>query len=135
MAQVRMQHIRQFFRRSDGVLVEAVADVNITIANHEFVCVIGPSGCGKTTLLQILAGLLPMSQGTIEVDGAVVSGPSPQRGLVFQRDSVFPWMRVIDNVAYGLTCRGVEKTVDMGANFGDDEKVQLVERSAHRRYP
>lgn len=109
MAQVRMKHVTQFFRRSGGALVEAVSDVNITIADHEFVCVIGPSGCGKTTLLQIVAGLLPVSQGEIEVDKTVVTGPSPERGLVFQRDSVFPWMRVIDNVAYGLTCRGVDK--------------------------
>ena len=131
MAQVRMQHIRQFFRRSDGAVVEAVADVNITIANHEFVCVIGPSGCGKTTLLQILAGLLPMSQGQIEVDGNVVNGPSPQRGLVFQRDSVFPWMRVIDNVAYGLTCRGVEKTerVAIARKYLQQVGLAHVERS------
>jgi NitT/TauT family transport system ATP-binding protein len=110
MAQIRMQHVRQIFRRSGGALVEAVSDVNITIADHEFVCVIGPSGCGKTTLLQVIAGLLPISEGQVDVDGNVVIGPSPQRGLVFQRDSVFPWMRVIDNVAYGLTCRGVDKT-------------------------
>ncbi len=109
MAQVRMNHVKQFFRRSGGALVTAVSDVNMTIADHEFVCVIGPSGCGKTTLLQLVAGLLPISEGQIDVDGKAVKGPSPERGLVFQRDSVFPWMRCIDNVAYGLTCRGVPK--------------------------
>lgn len=109
MAEIRMDHVRQVFRRSGGDLVQAVSDVNLTIANNEFVCLIGPSGCGKTTLLQIVAGLLPLSEGEITVNGKEIKGPSPQRGLVFQRDSVFPWMRVIDNVAYGLTCRGVQK--------------------------
>jgi NitT/TauT family transport system ATP-binding protein len=107
MAQVRLQNVGQSFRRSGGVVVEAVANVNLTIPSQEFVCLIGPSGCGKTTLLQLVAGLLPMTQGRIDVDGVPIAGPAPERGLVFQRDSVFPWMRVIDNAAYGLKCRGV----------------------------
>jgi NitT/TauT family transport system ATP-binding protein len=107
MAQVRLQNVGQSFRRSGGVVVEAVANVNLIIPSQEFVCLIGPSGCGKTTLLQLVAGLLPMTQGRIDVDGVPIAGPAPERGLVFQRDSVFPWMRVIDNAAYGLKCRGV----------------------------
>lgn len=110
MAEVRLQHVQQFFRRSGGALVEAVSDVSLAIRAHEFVCLIGPSGCGKTTLLQLVAGLIPVSRGRIDVDGVAIAGPSPERGLVFQRDSVFPWMRAIDNVSYGLKCRGVEKT-------------------------
>ncbi len=90
-------------------MVEAVSDVSLTIRAHEFVCVIGPSGCGKTTLLQLVAGLIPATSGQMTVDGAAILGPSPERGLVFQRDSVFPWMRAIDNVSYGLKCRGVDK--------------------------
>jgi NitT/TauT family transport system ATP-binding protein len=109
MAQVRLQHVTQSFRRSGGDVVDAVADVSLVIQPHEFVCLIGPSGCGKTTLLQLVAGLSVATRGQIDVDGAVVSGPAPERGLVFQRDSVFPWMRVIDNASYGLKCRGVDK--------------------------
>lgn len=109
MAEVKLTNVRQVYRRSDGGLVEAVADVNLVFRPHEFVCVIGPSGCGKTTLLQLVAGLMPITSGQIAVDGVAISGPSPERGLVFQRDSVFPWMRSLDNVAYGLKCRGVEK--------------------------
>src|ERR671922_2545517 len=109
MAQVRLTHVRQVFRRSGGGVVEAVSDVSLVIRSHEFVCLIGPSGCGKTTLLQMVAGLLPTTGGEIDVDGVRVAGPSPERGLVFQRDSVFPWMRVINNAAYGLKCRGVGK--------------------------
>ena len=110
MAEVELRNVRQFFRRSGGALVEAVADVSLVIRSHEFVCLIGPSGCGKTTLLQLVAGLhAAQASGQISVDGAAIAGPSPERGLVFQRDSVFPWMRTIDNVSYGLKCRGVEK--------------------------
>src|SRR6187200_1912071 len=109
MAVVRLQHLTQSFRRSGGGLVEAVSDVSLVIRDHEFVCLIGPSGCGKTTLLQLVAGLIPIARGQIDVDGAAVAGPSPERGLVFQQDSVFPWMRVIDNASYGLKCRGVGK--------------------------
>jgi NitT/TauT family transport system ATP-binding protein len=108
-AQLLLERVSRTFRRSGGEVVEAVADVSVVIEPHEFVCVIGPSGCGKTTLLQLMAGLLPTTRGQIQVDGVSVVGPSPERGLVFQRDSVFPWMRVIDNASYGLKCRGVGK--------------------------
>jgi NitT/TauT family transport system ATP-binding protein len=108
-AELRLDHVSKTFRRSSGDVVNAVDDVSAVIPPHEFVCVIGPSGCGKSTLLQLIAGLTRASRGAIQVDGVPVDGPSPERGLVFQKDSVFPWMRVIDNAAYGLTCRGVGK--------------------------
>ncbi|MCB1486707.1 MAG: ABC transporter ATP-binding protein, partial [Bauldia sp.] len=68
------------------------------------------SGCGKTTLLQMVSGLLPTSSGTISVGPKTVTGPGPDRGVVFQKDSVFPWFRVIDNVEYGMKRRGVPAT-------------------------
>jgi NitT/TauT family transport system ATP-binding protein len=108
-AGVRLKHVTRSFRRSGGALVEAVSDVSLFIGPHEFACLVGPSGCGKTTLLQLVAGLLPTTKGAIDVGGTSVAGPSPERGLVFQRDSVFPWMHVIDNAAFGLKCRGVPK--------------------------
>jgi len=131
MAQVRMQHVKQFFRRSSGALVEAVSDVNLLIQDHEFVCIIGPSGCGKTTLLQLVAGLIPMAQGRIDVDGVEIAGPSPERGLVFQRDSVFPWMRAIDNVSYGLKWRGVRKAerLEIARKYLQQVGLGDVERS------
>jgi NitT/TauT family transport system ATP-binding protein len=114
MAEVELRNVRQVFRRSGGALVEAVSDVSLTIRAHEFVCVIGPSGCGKTTLLQLVAGLVPATSGAMCVDGVAINGPSSERGLVFQRDSVFPWMRAIDNVSYGLKCGGVDKAKRAG---------------------
>ncbi len=97
------------FRRADGQAVSALDRVTFSIPRGQFVCLLGPSGCGKSTLLQIIAGLLPLSAGSVEVDGRPVTGPGPDRGVVFQKDSVFPWMRVIANVEYGLKCRGMAK--------------------------
>src|SRR5262245_3902349 len=89
-AELTIDHVSRTFRRSGGEVVHAVDDVSLVIPPHQFVCVVGPSGCGKSTLLQIMAGLLQSSHGSIQVDGVPVSGPSPERGLVFQKDSVFP---------------------------------------------
>jgi NitT/TauT family transport system ATP-binding protein len=97
------------FRRADGQHVTALDRLTFRIPRGQFVCLLGPSGCGKSTLLQIICGLLPSSGGHVEVEGRPVTGPGPDRGVVFQKDSVFPWMRVIDNVEYGLKCRGMGK--------------------------
>jgi NitT/TauT family transport system ATP-binding protein len=86
---------------------EAVQDVSIRIAPGEFVCLLGPSGCGKSTLLGALAGHLAPSHGSIRVDGKPVQGPDPERGLVFQQHTLFPWMKVLENVAFGLKMKGV----------------------------
>jgi NitT/TauT family transport system ATP-binding protein len=104
---IELVQVNRRFRRADGQTVNAVSDVSFVIPEGQFVCLVGPSGCGKSTLLQMLAGLLEPSDGRIAVAGKPVAGPGPDRGVVFQKDSVFPWMRVIDNVEYGLKCRGV----------------------------
>ncbi len=131
MAVVQLRNVSRRFRRSDGAIVAAVSDVSVVIEDHEFVCVIGPSGCGKTTLLQMVAGLLPTMEGAIEVDNVPISGPSPERGLVFQRDSVFPWMRVINNASYGLKCRGVakEERLRIARHYLSQVGLSGVERS------
>ncbi len=85
---------------------DAIVGINLAIAAGSFVCVIGPSGCGKSTLLGALAGHLSPSQGALSVDGRVIVGPSPERGLVFQQQTLFPWMKVIDNVAFGPKMKG-----------------------------
>jgi NitT/TauT family transport system ATP-binding protein len=89
--------------------VTALDRLNLTVPAGEFLCIVGPSGCGKTTLLRILAGLEQPTSG--EVRWTVDAGGSPLRSMVFQNQGVFPWMTVLENVAYGLTVRGVKKAV------------------------
>ncbi|MBV8718565.1 MAG: ABC transporter ATP-binding protein [Chloroflexi bacterium] len=110
---LQMRNVTRSFRRSKGDVVHAVDDFSLSIVDQEFVCLVGPSGCGKSTLLQMLAGLQPVNSGSIVLNGVPIDGPSPERGLVFQRDSVFPWMRVIDNAAYGLAARKIDKASRM----------------------
>jgi NitT/TauT family transport system ATP-binding protein len=90
-------------------LFEAVQDISLSVAPGEFICLLGPSGCGKSTLLGALAGHLTPSRGTIHVDNQPVSGPHPERGLVFQHHTLFPWKKVLQNVAFGLKMKGVRR--------------------------
>ena len=99
--------ISRQYRRRDGSIINALSNVKLSIPEGEFVCIVGPSGCGKSTLLQLCAGLDRPTSGTIRARGISIAGPGPDRGVVFQKDSVFPWMSVIDNVEYGLRCRGI----------------------------
>ncbi len=96
-----------------GRRVEAVGDLTFTIDPHTFVCIVGPSGCGKTTLLRCIAGLLPPTSGEVTFNGTKVSG-GPPKGLavVFQEygRSLFPWLRVADNVELPLRSAGLPKT-------------------------
>ncbi len=91
------------YRAGRGATVPAVDGVSHGVAQGEFVALIGPSGCGKSTILNMIAGLIPRSEGSIRIDGReVVAGkPTPKVGYVFQRDTVFPWRTVKRNIALG----------------------------------
>ncbi|RTL73125.1 MAG: ABC transporter ATP-binding protein [Hyphomicrobiales bacterium] len=84
----------------------AVENTSITIEPGQFVCILGPSGCGKSTLLNAVAGYVPPTTGQIRVDGEPVKAPGPDRGMVFQQYSLFPWMTVRENVAFGPRISG-----------------------------
>ncbi|MBI3976173.1 MAG: ABC transporter ATP-binding protein [Armatimonadetes bacterium] len=92
-----------------GQDVAAIEDVSLEIGKGEFVAILGPSGCGKTTLLNMVAGFIPPTQGEILLNGRRIQGPGPDRGVVFQSFALFPWKTVMDNVAFGLKMRGVSK--------------------------
>lgn len=86
---------------------QALESVSFDVHPGEFVMLLGPSGCGKSTLLGIIAGLTPASEGEVLVDGARVTSPGPDRGIVFQDGGLFPWLNVIRNVEFGLKQAGV----------------------------
>jgi NitT/TauT family transport system ATP-binding protein len=90
---------------SHGSVTSALVDINLRIEEGQFVCLLGPSGCGKSTLLKIIAGLIPATSGRITINGQPVSGPGPERAVVFQDYALFPWMTVRDNVEFGLEAR------------------------------
>ncbi|MFF8799659.1 MULTISPECIES: ABC transporter ATP-binding protein [unclassified Methylobacterium] len=90
--------------------VEAVSDTSLTVRPGEFVSIVGPSGCGKSTLLNALAGFLTPSGGRVTVDGEAISGPSADRGMIFQQYSLFPWKTVRQNVEFGLKMSGVSRS-------------------------
>jgi ABC-type nitrate/sulfonate/bicarbonate transport system ATPase subunit len=96
-------------RSADGAEVVALAGVSLSIAAGEFVSLVGPSGCGKSTLLRLVAGLDAPSAGEVLVgaDGQRITGPSAERGLVFQDPNLFPWLTVRRNIEAGLVARGV----------------------------
>jgi NitT/TauT family transport system ATP-binding protein len=102
---------------------EAVQGLDCQIESGEFVCILGPSGCGKSTVLGALAGHLEPAAGSLQVDGTPVQGPSPQRGMVFQQHTLFPWRTVRENVAFGLKMNGVGKAERLAAA---DEMLALV---------
>ena len=101
---------KRFVESRTGTVVTALEDINFSIDEGQFVCLVGPSGCGKSTMLNILAGLEAPSSGTVVLNGNPVVGTGPDRIMVFQENALFPWLRVIENVEFGLKMAGVTKT-------------------------
>jgi len=95
------QHISMAFTR-DGKTTPVLSDINLEVAQGEFLCIVGPSGCGKSTLLSAMAGFLSPTSGEIRIDGQAVTGPDPRRIFVFQERGVFPWLTVEGNIEFGL---------------------------------
>lgn len=93
--------LNKYYESAQGS-VTALRDVSFKVHRREFICVIGPSGCGKSTLIRILAGLESYSSGQVLLDGKPVVGPGPDRGMVFQGYTLFPWLTVKKNVMFGL---------------------------------
>jgi NitT/TauT family transport system ATP-binding protein len=96
----------KLFDTQTGSLL-AVSDINFSVSPGEFLCIVGPSGCGKTTLLQLLGGLLPTTQGEVLLAGSPLVEPHPEIGIVFQKPNLMPWRTVLDNVLLPLQINGL----------------------------
>ncbi|MEX8497894.1 MAG: ABC transporter ATP-binding protein [Leptothrix ochracea] len=101
MTHIHIDHVHKVYA-SQGREVVALQNIQLSIAQGEFVCLLGPSGCGKSTLLNAVAGFSLPSSGAIRVGDAVVRAPGPDRGMVFQEYALFPWMTVARNIAFAM---------------------------------
>jgi taurine transport system ATP-binding protein len=97
------------FDLPNGSSIQALKDVSLTLNDGELLSVLGPSGCGKTTLLNIIAGFLAPTDGQVVLNGETVTGPAPERGMVFQKGALFEWMNVRHNVDFGPRMKGMAK--------------------------
>lgn len=105
---IEMKNVSMIFDSHSGEKVEVLNNASMKIRNREFVAIIGPSGCGKSTIINLIAGLQIPTSGNILMNSNIINGrPHRLRGVVFQKDVIFPWRTVIKNVEYGLELRGV----------------------------
>lgn len=131
MATVAVQGISQTFMRPDGSFHEVLKHMDLSIDDGQIVTVVGSSGCGKSTLLNVIAGFLEPTSGSILVDKIPRSGPGPDRGMVFQQDTLFGWRTVLRNVEYGLENKGVPRPERRAQALAWIERVGLADYSAY----
>lgn len=121
------------FTSEEGERVFALKDIRLDIKPSEFVTIVGRSGCGKTTLLNIIAGLLQPSSGVVRVGDTPVSGPGPDRGMVFQQAALFPWLTALENIEFGPRNAGIAREARRAQA---QELIELVRlKGFENKYP
>ncbi len=131
---IEVKHLtKTYAARAGQGEVLALDNINLTIKEQEFVCLLGPSGCGKTTLLKIIGGLIPWNEGEVLIDGRRVTGPGRDRGMVFQNFALLPWVDTLSNVTFGLELRGVPKAER--ERIGATWMAAMGLKGFERRYP
>ena len=136
MSDLVSQDLNMIFKSQKGETVHALKDISFSLKKGDLLTVLGPSGCGKTTLLNIAAGFLRPTSGTINLAGKEIDGPGVERGMVFQQGALFEWLTVTENVNFGLrmkkedpitTAKKVDEWLDIVGlqGFGDTPTYQL----------
>ena len=116
---LRLDHVSKSFEKIEtDEVTHALNETNLTMESGEFISLVGPSGCGKSTILRLVAGLIQPTTGKLTVDGKTITEPSPERGMVFQKPTLFPWLTVWDNIAFSLRMQGRLK--------GNKDKVERM---------
>jgi NitT/TauT family transport system ATP-binding protein len=106
---VSLRDLTLSYKTSSGQRLLALDHINLKVNSGEFVCIVGPSGCGKSTLLHLIAGLHPPMSGSVLVDDKLVAGPGTDRIIIFQELGLFPWLKVGENVEFGMKMKGMSK--------------------------
>ncbi len=106
---IRLLNAGKSFHTSSEAAHVALAAGNLDIYEGEFVCLVGPSGCGKSTVINLMAGFEQPTEGSVMIDGKPVLKPDPDRIMIFQDYGLFPWKTALDNILFGLKCRGISK--------------------------
>ena len=117
---IRFDNVSMQYQTPNGLL-EVVRDMSFSLNQGDFISLVGPSGCGKTTLMNMAAGFVKPTSGTVLLDGKQIEGPGPDRGVMFQEYGVFPWLTVEQNIAFGLGLKNSSK-------ISAAEKKEIVER-------
>ena len=125
MTKLEAKNIVKYFSH-DSHKLKALGGVNLQIESGDFVCLVGPSGCGKSTFLRIVAGLEKPDEGQIIFDGHPVSETGPERIMVFQEGALFPWLKVQDNVEFGLKMAGISKEERAKISHRNLDMMQLT---------
>ena len=140
---LELDHVSKSFAKVEhDDVTNALHDISVTMESGEFISLVGPSGCGKSTILRLVAGLIFPTLGKVTVNGKEIDGPSPERGMVFQKPTLFPWLTVEKNIAFSLEMQGklkgnedrVKRMLDIIGleQFKDDYPAQLSGGMAQR---
>lgn len=126
---LQLNSIRKFFPETDK---ETLSDINLTVEEGEFICIVGPSGCGKSTLLNLVAGLDTPTDGSIILDGNEIKGTGADRVVMFQEAALYPWLNVMENVMFGMDAAGISKEKQKEKA---EKYLKMVQLWHYRNYP